>query len=126
LISGLASSIVTPSLGDWYAGDWFTVGMAVRIGAVGLSTFAVTRETHEVVCEDSSSLDMRMCTTLNGTAVALIGIAAIAYIGAAAYDVSQAPEAVHRYNRKYGTFVSAAPMAGPTGSAPGVLVSGYF
>src|SRR5690348_16331954 len=41
LYVGLASSIVTPSLGEWYAGEWLTPGMAVRVAAVGLATFAV-------------------------------------------------------------------------------------
>ena len=37
-------SVITPSLGEWYAGEWLTPGMAVRVAAVGLATFAVAHE----------------------------------------------------------------------------------
>lgn len=126
LYSGLASSIITPSLGQWYAGDWFTPGMAVRIGAVGLATFALTHETYDVVCPLSSSAEMRMCSQLKGAGIALLGVAAIAYVGAAAYDVSDAPQAVERHNHRSGVIMAPTAMSSPQGVVPGLALAGYF
>ena len=116
LYSGLATSTFLPSLGEYYAGEWLTIGMAVRIGAVGLATFALTRE------QQTSSCPSGTCTTLRGTSIALLGVAAIAWIGGIAYDVGDAADAADRSNRKHGIVI--VPTLGAPGA--GVMLAGYF
>jgi hypothetical protein len=126
LWSGIATSIVTPSLGEWYAGEWMTIGMAVRVGGAGLATYALTKQQKEVVCELSTSAAGTKCKELNATAIVLLGIAAIAFVGGAAYDVGDAEDSVGRYNQRHGYYVAPTPMVGPQGLAPGLTVGGYF
>jgi hypothetical protein len=126
LWSGVATSIVTPSLGEWYAGEWLTIGMAVRIGAAGIVTYAIRNGQKEVVCDNVSSAVGTKCKVFDGTGVVLLGLAAIAFVGGAAYDVTDAPEAVDRYNAKHGFAVAPTAMAGPQGLVPGIALSGYF
>src|SRR2546425_1128860 len=45
LYAGLGASAVLPSLGEWYGGQWLTVGMAIRTGAAGLALYAI--EAHQ-------------------------------------------------------------------------------
>ncbi|MGE0551453.1 MAG: hypothetical protein AB7O24_15285 [Kofleriaceae bacterium] len=125
LFTGLGTSVITPSLGQWYAGEWFTIGMGVRLGAAGLATFAVVAKSDDVRCNTSEQY--KECKSLSGTAVALLGIAAIAYVGGAAYDVMTAQEAVENYNkRKRG--LAIAPTVIPTNHtpAPGLVLAGEF
>jgi hypothetical protein len=123
LYTGLVSSVITPSLGEWYAGDWLTIGMAVRVGAVGLATFAVAHEQHDAVCY---SMPGQNCREFSGTGIALLGLAAIAYVGGAVYDVVDAPAAVDRYNQRHGVFVAPTALATPLGLAPGVYFSATY
>jgi hypothetical protein len=62
---------------------------------------------------------------LTGPGIALVGAAAIAYIGGTAYDVMTAPEAVDRANHRN---ISVVPMVLPTpsGAAPGVYFSATY
>lgn len=124
LYAGLGSSLITPSLGEWYAGDWLTVGMAVRVAAVGLATFAVAHEQHEVTCDVPSP--GKTCKVFSGGGIALLGIAGIAYIGGAAYDVADAPAAVNRYNRRHGFVLAPTAFATPRGLAPGLYFSATY
>ena len=123
LFTGLATSIVTPSLGQWYAGDWITPGMAVRVGAVGLATFAVVHEQHAVTCDTSPG---QTCKAFDGAGIALLGLAAIAYIGGAAWDVGDAADAVDRANSRAGFAITPTALATPTGLAPGVYFSATY
>ncbi|MDB4954602.1 MAG: hypothetical protein JWO36_2171 [Myxococcales bacterium] len=126
LWTGIATSVVTPSFGQWYAGEWLTIGMAVRIGAAGLATYAIENKQSETVCLGSTSANPTYCKGFTGTGVALLGIAAIAFVGGAAYDVADAPEAVDRYNAKHAFMIAPMPMASPQGLVPGVSISGAF
>src|SRR5689334_15034508 len=40
---GLYSSLVTPSLGEWYAGKYLTVGMGIRAASVGVMVAGIAR-----------------------------------------------------------------------------------
>ncbi|MGE0870392.1 MAG: hypothetical protein AB7P03_17645 [Kofleriaceae bacterium] len=123
--SGLASSVITPSLGQWYGGQWVTIGMGVRAGAAGLATFAVFVKSDEVRCNNTEQY--ATCKSLSGAAVALLGVAAIAYIGGAAYDVITAPDAVERYNKRR-RGLALSPTVIPTSTTPtaGLMLSGAF
>lgn len=128
LYAGLVSSVITPSLGEWYAGEWLTPGMAVRVAAVGLATFAVAHEQHDIPCDPTSgSPPGSTCKAFTGDGVALLGIAAIAYIGGAAWDVENAGDAVDRANQRTGGFALVpTALATPTGLAPGLYFSATY
>ena len=125
LIVGLATSIVTPSFGEWYSGQWLTYGMAVRGGAAALAGFAVT-----LTQADRCPTDMvdNSCSTIQGKGVAFLGIAAIAYVGGVFYDVLDAPDAADRYNSAHGFVILPGPMASTAGGLPGagLFVRGQF
>jgi hypothetical protein len=92
---GLGSSIVTPSLGQIYSGEYFTWGMAARGAATALAAIALLGEEKTVACDDGIN---KNCKTLQGAGLALVGLAAIAYIGGMAYDVNDASDAAARAN----------------------------
>jgi hypothetical protein len=117
LITGLATSIVTPSLGEWYGHQWLTVGMGVRAGAAALALFGATR-TESVRCENGDP--SQTCTSITRSGIAYLGLAAIAYVGGAAYDVAEAGEVVDRHDHPY--YVSVTPM--PSGG--GLVLGGHF
>jgi len=123
LWAGLATSIVTPSAGEFYAGEYVTPGMAVRIGAVGLATYSIVNERKIVTCNDGSGAN---CKVFLPNGVAILGLAAIAYVGGAAYDVIDAPDAADRYNNRHGFVIAPTAMATPTGLAPGVYFSAIY
>lgn len=126
LYAGLGSSVITPSLGHWYAGEWLTVGMGIRAGAAALATLAVLEFSQEERCQ---TLEFKLCKGLKGEGVAFLGLAAIAFVGGAAYDLKELPDSVARYNRDHGFTVAPAvvPSIGPTG-APGasLVLTGTF
>ncbi len=118
LYSGLATSVFTPSLGEWYAGEWLTVGMGVRTAAALLAAYGI-QQTDEVRC---LSPGVQTCKEINGTGVAVLGLAAIAFVGGAAYDVLDADDAVDRYNSTHTMIL--APTLLPSGG--GVELVGTF
>jgi hypothetical protein len=118
LYSGLFSAAITPSLGELYAGEWLTIGMGVRTAAAALAAYGVT-QTDEVRC---IAPGVQTCQELNGKAIVFLGLAAIAFVGGAAYDVMDADEAVDRYNAKHSVVV--APSVFPSGG--GVELIGTF
>lgn len=93
-IAGLGSSIITPSLGQLYSREYWTWGMVVRAGAAALGTIAVLTEEETVRC-DNGQTD---CKSLKGAGLALLGLAAIGYIGGVAYDVMDAGDSAKRAN----------------------------
>ena len=121
LYTGIATSLVTPSLGEWYAGQYLTWGMAIRAGAAGLDVYAATTQTTTITCETATS-SLQKCKTLNGDGIAMLGIAAIAYIAGAWWDIADAPDAADNWNSAHGILV---PTALPTPSG-GVVPGLYF
>ncbi len=118
--TGLALSVVTPSLGELYAGQYLTIGEGVRAAAAGAALYAIATQNESIRCEDGNGF----CKSITGTGVAILGLAAIAFVGGVAYDLLDAPDAVDRYNRRLGIFVSMAKT--PEGSVPTLAFGGRF
>jgi hypothetical protein len=125
MYTGLASAVITPSLGEFYAGSYLTYGMAARVLGAGLATYALTNFNQTTTC-DNATMAGTMCTNIKGSGLALLGVAAIAFIGGMAYDVDDAGPAVDRYNQSHGVMIAPAAMPTPTGPAPGLFIHGYF
>lgn len=115
--TGIATAIVAPSLGEFYAGEWFTPGMAIRIASAGLAVYAVRNEEMTTTCLDMPEAGTQ-CKQIKGAGMALIGVAAIGFIGGMWYDALDAGDAVNRWRARHGIVVA------PTGN--GVALGGYF
>jgi hypothetical protein len=121
LYTGLAMATVTPSLGEFYAGEWFTPGMGIRLASAGLAVYAIQNEQEEVRCDTASSSAQPMCKQLKGAGIALIGVAAIGFVGGMWYDALDAGDAVDRWQRRNNITVS--PTAG---AMTGLSIAGTF
>lgn len=102
--AGLGSSVITPSLGQWYAGTWLTIGMAVRLAAAGMAAYAIAQRRDDPCFVDPT----QNCPTLTGAGFTMLSLAAIAYIGGVAYDVIDTPKAVERHNRTHAMITPTA------------------
>ncbi len=124
LYIGLGTALVTPSLGELYAGQYLTWGMGVRALAGAAAIYAVTEKTETVTCTNQPTATQK-CQNMTGTGLAILGVAAIAYIGGAWYDIADAPDAV---DRKTGR-IHIAPIVVPAGDgswAPGLYFSATY
>lgn len=117
LYTGLGLAVVTPSLGELYAGEWFTPGMAVRIASAGLAVYAVRNEEATVTCDTAATFG-ETCKQLKGAGVALVGVAAIGFIGGMWYDALDAGDAVARWRKRHGIVV--------TPTTNGIALAGQF
>jgi hypothetical protein len=124
LYTGLGVSVLAPSAGEWYAGEWLTWGMGVRAIAGATAIVVTQTQTQTQTCAASGL----PCTSLSGGGVALLGIIAIAYVGGMAYDVIDAGDAVDRYNRAHGFTFDVTPtvMTTPSGTVPMLQLVGRW
>ena len=118
LYTGLGLAAITPSLGEFYAGEYITPGLGIRIAAAGLAVYAMQNETEKVTCDTASSFSDPKCTQLKGAGIALVGVAAIGFIGGMWYDALDAGDAVGRWRKRHNIVVA------PT--ANGVAFAGSF
>jgi hypothetical protein len=127
--TGAGLSLLTPSFGEWYAGEWITPGMAARVVSLGLATVALTHEQETTAC-NSGATNGQQCQSLTGAGFALLGLAAIGFVGGIWYDALDAPDAVDRYNQRHGLSLAPAAMPVPGGApgqvAPGLMLGGRF
>lgn len=123
LYAGLGVSMISPSIGEMYAGQYLTWGEGVRVGAAVMALIGV-EQNEPTRCEISDD-PRSQCEAITKTGVVLLSLAAIAYVGGVAYDVLDADEAAERHNTHNLMFTPTANMAGGTTSV-GLLVSGTF
>lgn len=122
VLFGLASSLVTPSLGQWYSGQPLTTGMAVRT-ASGIAT--VVGLAGVLSCSNEFSDTPKSCG--DGPALLLLGGLA-GYAGGTIYDIATAGRAAREYNDShFRVRVSPTVMRTPSGnSTMGVGIGGAF
>jgi hypothetical protein len=125
LYTGLGMLLVGPSAGEFYAGQYLTIGMAVRAVGTGLAVWTLQTQTKIVTCDTALSSNEK-CTGFVENAAPLLGIAAIVFIGGVWYDVLDAPDAADRYNKKHGFTATPTALVGPRGLVPGVALGGSF
>jgi hypothetical protein len=117
-VAGALSSLITPSLGEWYAGQYMTWGMGLRAaGLVSMTAGAV-----DSFCWDNCDQNK----VSQGRTLLTLGM--IGYIGGALVDIAGAPHAARSYNEAHASHLSFAPTALRSGSttAYGVGVGGSF
>jgi hypothetical protein len=115
--AGLGTSIVTPSLGQFYSGTYFSIGMGIRAGAAIAAIIGIAQTRDDRCFIDPNEI----CPTLTGTGFAILSVAAIGYIGGIAYDLLDTPKAVERRNR---ASVMVAPTV--TDRSAGLALVGSF
>lgn len=125
MYTGLAGAAITPSLGQFYAGEYVTIGMAARVVGAGLATYGLTHYTHITACDDAHVAGT-MCKSIDSGAYPLLGLAAIAFVGGMAYDVGDAAPAVKRWNEKHGFVVAPAIIPSASGPTSGLSIAGQF
>ncbi len=125
LYTGLGMLLVGPSAGEFYAGQYLTIGMGVRAVGTGLAVWTLQTQTKVVTCDDASNSEQK-CTGFVENAAPLLGIAAIIFIGGVWYDVLDAPDSADRYNKRHGFTATPTAMMGPQGLVPGVALGGSF
>lgn len=103
---------IGPSLGHWYAGDAWTTGLALRLGAavVGLTSDAVVNS-----CWNGCSDEAK------GAEIVTAGL----FVAGAAWDLATAGRAARRFNAAH-VQVAPVPLATPGGTALGLGVGGSF
>jgi hypothetical protein len=117
-LAGLASALVTPSLGEWYAGEIWTAGTGLRLGGAALASLAVASALSSSSCWGGGS-----CT---GPGVMLVG-GGVLYAGGILYDIATAPREARAYNRNHGWQLVPTPLRSPTGATTmGVGLGGSF
>lgn len=124
---GAGTTVFTPELGEWYAGQFITTGMAFKaVGAgFGLISLAVYFGS-ESGCSDSDNI---LCTgrtppNVKATA-AVVAVGAAFYLAGSIYDLVDAPAAADRFNARQ--FI-LTPTVIPTsnGVGAGLGLSGRF
>jgi hypothetical protein len=126
-IAGIASTIVTPSFGEWYAGKPVTWGMALRVtgGAVFLAAGESTLQClhisfdHPPACNGGDALVLPLL---------LLG-GLVSYAAGTAYDIKNAPMTARAYNAAHRIHVAPTPLylRTPSGSSTmGLGLAGTF
>lgn len=97
LVTGLATSVITPSLGQLYSGQYLTIGMGIRgiAGLIALWGMSMKQD------EPCITVPNTNCPTTKASGLTLMSLAAIAYIGGVAYDVREARSAARAHNKKH-------------------------
>jgi hypothetical protein len=126
LYTGIGMLAITPSLGEFYAGQYLTIGMGVRALAAGLAYYTLGHYTQLAKCPLDPPSEPPKCNILTEGAYPLLGVSAIAFVGGVWYDVLDAADAADRYNKKHGFTVAPVPMQGPQGMAPGLMLTGTW
>jgi len=119
--AGLLSSLLTPSLGEWYAGKLVTPGMGIRAASAVVTVVGLAAS---LKCLDAEG----ECHT-DASAPILVGAGLIGYAGGTIYDIATAPREARRYNDRHALRLTLAPtpLRTPSGQATmGVGIGGTF
>jgi len=125
LYTGIGMLAIGPSAGEFYAGQYLTIGMGVRAAGAGLALWTLQAQTKEITCDNATNADQK-CTGYKENAIPLLGVAAIIFIGGIWYDVLDAGDAADRYNKKHGYTVTPTVVPTSSGAAPGLSLTGSF
>ena len=122
-VVGALSSLITPSAGEWYAGQGFTLGLGTRLVSAGVFVAGVAEgfKCFSLYADNSS------CHNDPQLAGALLIVGAVGYGAGVVYDIATAGAAADRYNQRFHLHV--APVVSRSvgaGTALGVGIQGTF
>lgn len=119
-MAGLASSLVTPSLGEWYAGKPLTAGMGIRVASAAAEIAGLAEAFKCIDAEDT-------CSSNSNAAGFLIVGGLLGYAAGTIYDIADAPSTAREYNHAHAWHVTPTVMRTPSGNAQmGVGIGGSF
>jgi hypothetical protein len=119
IMAGLATSLVTPSLGEWYAGKPLTAGMGIRAASAVVTVVGLSAS---LQCLDAAG----ECHT-DASAGYLLAGGLIGYAAGTVYDIATAPSAAREYNRNHAIRLQPAMLRAPSGSTTmGIGIGGSF
>jgi hypothetical protein len=119
LVAGLATSLVTPSLGEWYAGKALTAGMGIRAASAVVTMVGLS--------ESLKCLDADGSCQSDASAGYLLAGGLIGYATGTIYDIATAPTAAREYNRRHAVTVQPSLLRTPWGTTSvGVGIGGTF
>jgi hypothetical protein len=125
MYTGIGMLFVTPSLGEFYAEQYLTIGMGIRAASALLAVYTLETQTKLATCDTAHSSTEPPCEIFKEAAYPMLGLAAIGFIGGVWYDALDADDAVDRYNRKHGFKITPG-VPTTSGAAPGLTISGSF
>lgn len=119
ITAGLVTSLVTPSLGEWYAGKPLTAGMGIRAASAAATMVGFAQALSCIDAEGS-------CQSADSAGVLIAG-GLIGYATGTIYDIATAPRVARAYNRHHAVTLQPAMVRTPGGmTTVGVGIGGTF
>jgi hypothetical protein len=115
---GIGMMVLGPTTGHVYAGSPLNTGLAVRASGVaaGAIGFGMVAPCLFGTCQ----------TARTDIGVLVLGAGAITYAIGTIYEIGDAHGAARRHNERVSANLVIAPLATPSGTAPGVGLAGHF
>jgi hypothetical protein len=120
IVIGAASLLITPSIGQFYSGNYLSAGLLTRLAgtaAMALGGYLVIRSFDFDVHDDDSG---------EAAGSLLFAGGGIAFLTGAIIDVTFAGTAAERWNAKHGITVAPTAIATPSGTTAALGLSGRF
>jgi hypothetical protein len=127
---GAATTLITPSIGEWYSGQAFSTGMKLRatgigVGLIGAAIYAATSSSESCFMFDGANYCGGGSPPDVAAASVPVAIGVALYASGIIYDLVDAPSAADRYNARHVEILpTILPM--PRGTLPGVAPGGTF
>lgn len=118
LAAGMLSSLIAPSAGEIYAGEWTTPGLGIRVLSAGAGYAGVGVALKCLLVTSP-------CEKHEALAVSLITAGAVGYVSGILYDIATAGAVVDRHNRQV-QFQVAPLVSTSSGVSAGLSLGGSF
>lgn len=115
---GLGTTLVTPSLGEWYAGTFMTAGLGFRLAGIGVSAAGLA----------SAKLCFGECRGQSTGAIVIVGLGGLIYATGIVWDIATARSTARQANaRRQPVAFTPSIQISPSGrSAYGIGIGGIF
>ncbi len=128
---GAATTLLTPSLGEWYAGDLWSTGMKLRVAAIGvglLGTAVYFGSGSPESCFQFEGGDYCSAGTPRAVVPTAVigGIAGALFVGGIVYDLFDAPKAADRYGARHVEVMPAVLRSANGSTLPALGLTGRF
>jgi hypothetical protein len=114
---GLESTLITPSLGPWYAGKFMTTGLALRLAGIAAGGLAALN-----VCSSENCHSDRSAVLLLG------GLGVLTYAAGVGWDIATVRATTREVNaRRHAPVITPSVLTSPSGHAAyGLGLGGSF
>jgi hypothetical protein len=128
---GAATTLLTPSLGEWYAGDLWSTGMKLRVAGIGVGLlgmvvyFSSGSPESCFLFEGGDYCSAGTPRAVVGTAV-IGGIAGALFVGGIVYDLFDAAKAADRYDASHVEVMPTVLRTANGATLPALGLAGRF